>query len=126
MWGSHANNCVAETDLRVGGTYRVDTDGNATSDGWHDDRISRLGIYVEIVPDRRLVYTLHWDAPVGYNQSGAVVTDEVMVVSFAADGDGTIVEMLHLGIPDVVGAAVEHGRGLAEEIETLAALVETG
>jgi uncharacterized protein YndB with AHSA1/START domain len=126
MWGSYIKSCVAEVDLRVGGTYRVYTDSNATEHGWHTDRIGRLGIYVEIVPEERLVYTLHWDAPVGYNQSDGVVTDEVMAVTFVADGGGTLLDVLHLGIPDDGGSAVEHGRGLAEEVETLARLVETG
>ena len=124
MWTGYAKNCVAENDLRVGGSYRVYTDSNASADGWHSDRVGRLGIYVEIVPESRLVYTLHWDAPVGYNQKGGVVTDEVMVVTFATDGDGTTVELRHLGIPDDGASAVEHGKALAEEFEYLARLVE--
>ena len=100
------------------------TDSNATADGWRSDRIGRLGIYLEIVPERRLVYTLHWDAPVGYNQTGAVVADEAFLVTFTPDGDGTIVEVEHCGIPDDGGANIEHGRGLGEELTHLAQLVE--
>jgi uncharacterized protein YndB with AHSA1/START domain len=124
MWTGYAENCVAENDLQVGGRYSVYTDSNATADGWHSDRIGRLGIYVEVVPEERLVYTLHWDAPVGYNQQGGVVTDEVMEVTFAADGDGTIVELRHRGIPDDGVSAVEHGKALAQEFDYLARLVE--
>lgn len=124
MWAGYAENCVAENDLRIGGSYRVYTDSNATADGWHSDRIGRLGIYVEAVPEERLVYTLHWDAPVGYNQQGGVVTDEVMVVSFNADGDGTWVELRHLGIPDDGVSAMEHARALAQEFDYLAGVVE--
>ncbi len=124
MWTGHAQNCVAESDLRIGGSYSVYTDSNATADGWHTDRIGRLGIYVDIVPEERLAYTLHWDAPVGYNQRGDAVPDEVMLVSFRPGGDTCVVELRHLGIPDDGVSAVEHGKALAAEFESLAALVE--
>ncbi len=124
MWAGDNQNCVADSDLRVGGSYSVYTDSNATGDGWHTDRIGRLGIYIEIVEGIRLTYTLHWDAPVGYNQQGGVVADEVMVVTFEADGDTTVVQLRHLGIPDDGISAVEHGKALAEEFEFLARLVE--
>lgn len=123
MWGGYMDNCVAEVDLRVGGGYRVYADSNATEHGWGTNRIGRLGIYIDIVPNVRLVYTLHWDAPVGYNQRDGVVTDEVMVIGFAADGGGTLVEIRHLGIADDGVSAIEHGRGLGEELDTLAGLV---
>ncbi len=124
MWGSYTENCVAMSDVRVGGRYSVYTDSKATEHGWHADRVGRLGIYVEIIPEQKLVYMLHWDAPVGYNQQGDVVIDETMVVTFSTDGDGTLVEVRHLGIPDDGVSAIEHGRGLGEELETLAALLE--
>ena len=123
MWGSYTKNCVANADLRVGGGYSVYTDSQATQDGWSSDRIGRLGIYVEIVPEQRLVYTLHWDAPVGYNQKGDVVTDEVFIVTFTSDQADTIVEVNHLGIPDDGVSAGGHAAGLGEELETLAALL---
>jgi len=124
MWGAYGKNSIAASDLRVGGRYSVYTDSNATADGWPSNRIGRLGVYVEIVPERRLVYTLHWDAPVGYNQGAEVVSDEVFLVGFAAEGEGTMVEVEHIGIPIDSGANVEHGRGLADEFEQLARLVE--
>ncbi len=124
MWGGSAINCSAESDLRVGGRYSVYTDSRATAEGWHSDRIGRLGVYVEIVPERLLIYTLHWDAPVGYNQRGHVVTDEVFLVTFSPGSEGTTVEIDHLGIPAGSGANVEHGRGLADEFDYLARLVE--
>lgn len=123
MWGGFASNCHATSDLRVGGRYSVYTDSNATADGWHTDRIGRLGIYVEIAPRQRLVYTLHWDAPVGYNQQKGVVPDEVFIVTFTPDGAGTVVEIEHRGIHENGGANIEHGRGLNEELEYLERLV---
>ena len=124
MWAGHAKNCSAESDLRVGGRYSVYTDSNATAAGWPRDRIGRLGIYVEIVPEQRLVYTLHWDAPVGYNQADDVTGDEAMLVTFRPDGAGTFVELRHVGIPDDGISAAEHGKALAAEFEYLARLVE--
>lgn len=124
MWAGDAKNCVAESDLRVGGRYSVYIDSDATAAGWHTDRIGRLGIYTEIAPEERLAYTLHWDAPVGYNQRGGVVTDEVMLVRFRSDGDACVVELRHVGIPDDGVSAVEHGKALAAEFDSLAAFVE--
>ncbi len=124
MWGGLADGCVADADLRVGGTYSVYTDSNATKDGWPRDRIGRLGVYVDIVPEEYLAYTLHWDAPVGYNQQVDVVTDEVMLVTFREDGDGCVVELRHVGLPDDGISAVEHGKALAEEFDHLSQLVE--
>ena len=124
MWTGYAKNCVAESDLRVGGRYSVYTDSSATDDGWHTDRIGRLGIYIDIVPEQRLAYTLHWDAPVGYNQQGVVVTDEVMLVTLRPDDEGCVVELRHIGIPDDGVSAVEHGKALAAELASLARLIE--
>jgi len=124
MWAGYTSNCVAAVDLRVGGSYSVYTDSNATADGWPNDRVGRLGSYAVIVPERRLIYTLHWDAPVGYNQQGGVVMDEVVIVTFKDDRGGTLVELRHLGIPDDGVSAVEHGKGTAEEFDWLARLVE--
>jgi len=123
MWGRDATNAHATADLRVGGAYSVYCDGSAEP-GWPSDRWGRLGTYIDVVPERRLVYTLHWDAPVVYNQEGKVVTDEVLIVTFEQDGDGTIVSVDHIGIPDSGDANIEHGKALAHELDTLASLVE--
>ncbi len=124
MWAGFTRNCEVESDLRLGGRYSVYTDSRATKDGWPTDRIGRLGIYVEIINQQRLVYTLHWDAPVGHNQTGGVVCDELLEVTFAAEGDGTFVEIQHLGIPDDGVSAEGHRLGLGEELDMLAKLVE--
>lgn len=123
IWGGHTKNASAEVDLRVGGTYKVYTDSNGTANGWHADRVGVLGIYADIVPERRLVYTVHWDAPMGYNQRGGVVLDEIVIVTFEERGRGTFVDMLHAGVPDDGVSTVVHGRGIGEEFEYLARLV---
>jgi uncharacterized protein YndB with AHSA1/START domain len=47
---------VAETDVRVGGRFRVQFWGQ---DGEHH---SVSGVYREVVPDRRLVFTWTWQS----------------------------------------------------------------
>ncbi|MCP3996142.1 MAG: hypothetical protein GY722_13945 [bacterium] len=130
MWADLAKNCVATSDQKLGGRYAVYTDSHATNDGWPTDRVGRLGVYVEIVPEQRRVYALHWDAPVGYNQKGEMVPDEVFVVTHSSDGDETsaettLLEIHHLGIPDDGVSAAGHKLGLGAELEMLAALVES-
>ena len=124
MWGGYTENAIADTNLRIGGRYSIYTDSNATKDGWHTDRVGRFGLYVEIVPKEKLVYTLQWDAPVGYNQKGERVADEFFVVTLREDGAGTVVEVNHYGIPNDGVSAEGHGLGLGDEMETLATLVE--
>lgn len=41
-------------------------------------------------------------------------------------GNATTVVMLHTGIPDDGVSAVEHGKGIGEEFDWLARLVEAG
>ncbi len=124
MWGGLGSNARADCDLRIGGKYSVYTDSTATADGWASDRIGRLGVYVDIVSGQRLVYTLHWDAPVGYNQKGIAVADEVLFVSIEANGDETVLEVHHVGIPNDGVSAEGHALGLGNELDTLAALLE--
>jgi uncharacterized protein YndB with AHSA1/START domain len=126
FWGGHTRDAIAEVDLRVGGRYSVYTDGGGTAAGWPRDRVGVLGIYADIVPESRLVYTVHWDAPVGYNQRGGLVLDEVVIVSMQEAAGATTVVMLHTGIPDDGVSAVEHGKGIGDEFDWLARLVEPG
>ena len=125
MWGPLSANTLAEVDLRVGGRYSVYVDATPGSDAWPGDRWGMAGVYAVIEPNERLVYTIHWDAPVGYNQEPAGrVLDEVLIVDFAPIPEGTRVEMRHVGIPDDGVSALEHGKGLAATFDDLARLVE--
>ena len=127
MWGRDAPNAAAEMDLRVGGRYSVAKDAPADDDsGWGTDRWAIRGTFIELDPPRRLVYTLHWSGPVGYNQTGDEVLDEAAVVTFEATEAGTRVVYDHIGIPDDGMSATEHGKGLAASFESLALLVEQG
>lgn len=124
MWGANAPNPAAEIDLRVGGRYRVRRDAPADDNsGWGSDEWAMSGVYAEIHPDRRLVYTLHWEGPVGYNQTGDEVLDEVAIVDFAADGDGTLLTYHHIGIPPDGVSAAEHGKGVDGSLDDLESLL---
>lgn len=125
MWGANAANPSAVIDLRVGGRYRVRRDAPPDdTSGWRSDEWAMSGVYAEIVPDRRLVYTLHWEGPVGYNQTGAEVLDEVAIVELVADGDGTLLAYHHIGIPPDGVSAAEHGRSVDGSLNALSDLLE--
>ena len=72
---------VAEVDVRVGGRFRVEFEiGN----GKHDN-VS--GVYREVVPDRRLVFSWTW---------GATPERESQVtIDLKPDGDSTILTLTH-------------------------------
>jgi len=125
MWGANAPNPAAVIDFRVGGRYRVRRDApRDDTTGWGSDEWAISGVYAEIVPDQRLVYTLHWEGPVGYNQTGAEVLDEVAIVEFEPRDGGTLVTYHHIGIPPDGVSAAEHGKGVDGSFDDLAVLLE--
>jgi uncharacterized protein YndB with AHSA1/START domain/catechol 2,3-dioxygenase-like lactoylglutathione lyase family enzyme len=112
-WGSLGVDCRAEVDFKVGGKLLVST---ARRDG---ARWSFSGEYVEIVPNRRIVHTLAWQAPMGYEP-----VDESISVRFADDDGGTTVAFRHRG--DLSEASLaEHGRGWEDVLDALQRLVES-
>ena len=122
MWASLGKDVWTERDLRVGGAYRVYTrfaGGRHQGEGWS----GMCGLYVEVEPDRKLVYTLHWDADVGYNQGEQLAVDEVVSVTFTPEGDAARIVMRHLGIPDDGVSAPTHRAGIDECLDMLAALL---
>jgi uncharacterized protein YndB with AHSA1/START domain len=130
-WGSWGPHVEAFVDLRVGGLYGVHAIGDeadATATAVEDPSggpFGVYGLYVEIVPHERLVYTQHWDADVGYNRLGAVVVDEIIVVDFTPLEDGrTEVRFLQLGVPDDGVSAPEHEAGVLDTFAHLARWLE--
>ncbi len=125
MWGANAPNPTAEMDVRVGGRYHVAKDAPADDDsGWGTPRWAISGVYVELEPPVRLVFTLHWEGPVGYNQTGDEVLDEVAIVTLEPQDGGTRLVYEHVGIPDDGASAAEHGRGIAGTLDALAVLMD--
>jgi uncharacterized protein YndB with AHSA1/START domain len=123
MWADYATNAVAEVDLRVGGQYSVATDAPEGDFDWPSTRWAFRGLYVEVAPPVRLVYTLRWDAPVSYNQSSDAVLDEAVAIDLEPVGeDQTRLTMLHMGIPDET-AARAHGEGVTAMVDGLEAVL---
>jgi len=71
----------AECDLRVGGHYRWQMKSPAGED--HDVG----GVYREVVPDEKLVFTWSW--------KGTPERVSVVTVLLKADGDGTLLTLSH-------------------------------
>jgi uncharacterized protein YndB with AHSA1/START domain len=82
-WGvtGHWGTPVAETDLRVGGRFRVQFH---TPDG----ELHRVnGVYREIVPDRRLVFSWAWQS--------TPERESQVTVDLKPDSDGTVLTLTH-------------------------------
>lgn len=86
----------AQLEPRPGGLYRVNINGRHVAQGR----------YVEIVPPRRLVLTWGWEGE-GHPIPPGSTTVEITLVP---DGDGTIVRLVHSGLPDE-NARMEHTKG---------------
>ena len=125
MWAGLGDDVWAECDLRAGGAYRVYTNfdgGEHQGKGWS----GMCGLYVEIVPDRKLVYTLHWDADVCYNRSGDLTLDEVVSVTFTPEGERTRMSFVHMGIPDDGQSEPTHRAGIEASFDLLAGVLAQG
>ena len=70
----------AKTDLRVGGRYHITM---IVPDDQHDV----MGVYREIVPNEKLVFTWHWKT--------TPERESLVTVTLKPDGDGTLMTLLH-------------------------------
>ena len=75
----------AELDPRPGGIYRVNVDGS---------HIAR-GEYVEVSPPDRVVFTWGWEAEDSPVRPGTSTVE----VTLSADGDHTVVRLVHGDLP---------------------------
>jgi uncharacterized protein YndB with AHSA1/START domain len=117
IWGGIGKDPQASVDLRPGGRYSASVRVGDQPD-WPRARWAMMGMYIEVAPPHRLVYTVHWDAPVGYNQGGKVAIDEVVTIELAAKDDGTELSYLHRGIPTIDGAE-GHRKGILHTFKML-------
>src|SRR4051812_37811250 len=95
---------------RPGGDYAVNISGH--------ERVSGEGL--EIVPDRRLVFTWGWEdgaLPVAPGQS-------TVEISLEPDGEGTLLRLTHRGLPEEMHAF--HGLGWEYALGGLAVVAAGG
>jgi uncharacterized protein YndB with AHSA1/START domain len=79
----------AELDARPGGAFRMDVTGRGD--------VAR-GEYVEIDPPHRVVFTWEWE-----NRGTATASSvSVVEVTLSPDGDGTLVRLVHRGVPQEI------------------------
>jgi uncharacterized protein YndB with AHSA1/START domain len=76
---------VVESDLRVGGRYRIILKGPA------GEELETVGVFREVIPNRKLVYT--WTSPNAPDQ------ETVVTVTLTPSGAGTLFELRHDGFP---------------------------
>lgn len=94
----------AEVDPRPGGIYRVDIDGS---------HVAR-GEYVEVSPPDRVVFTWGWESEESPVRPGASTVE----VTLSADGEGTLVRLVHRDLPSEDSAGA-HGEGWDHYLERL-------
>ena len=125
IWGDDPAGIEVTSDARVGGTWSAFIDAPPGDGRRSGDRYGMREVYAVVDAPARLVYTLHWDAPVGYNEGvgAGEVADEAVIVDFTTEPGGTTVVFHHVGIPDDGRSAAEHGRGVAATLATLARVV---
>jgi uncharacterized protein YndB with AHSA1/START domain len=103
-----ADTLEAETDARVGGRFRVLM---RTPDGEEHD-VS--GVYREVVPDEKLVFTWQWRSKPAW--------ESLVTVTLKRDGDATILTLTHEQLPDEAERD-GHRTGWTGAIDKLAQLV---
>jgi uncharacterized protein YndB with AHSA1/START domain len=104
---ANAKTWAAETDARVGGRFRVLM---RTADGEQHD-VS--GVYREVVPDEKLVFTWQWRSKPEW--------ESLVTVTLKRDGDATILTLIHEQLPNEAERD-GHRTGWTGAIEKLAGL----
>ena len=109
-WGAteSAKKPIAETDLRIGGRFRVQFWGN------NDEHHSVSGIYREVVANRKLSFSWAWQST---PERESLVTIDLNPVN-----DGTMLTLTHEQFFDEK-ARDDHGRGWNASLDRLEALL---
>ncbi len=124
MWAGLGSDPYAEIDLRVGGRYRVAITAAPDDDTWPGEERAMRGVYLEIEPGRRLVYTLHWDANVGYNRPCLASIDEAVIVDLRETDTGCSLTFTHIGLPGDARSAEAHAQGVQASFDVLTAVLD--
>ncbi len=123
IWGRPADEVDCACELSVGGSFCFALTQRG-ADG-AEARFRMLGLFTEIDPPRRLGYTLHWDAPVGYNEDGGTCIDEFVHIDFEEASEGTALRFRQYGVPNDA-AAREHERSIRATFDILAERLRAG
>jgi len=118
VWGREAEVTRALVEPVSGGRLHI-VAKNAYPE-WPHDEVAMRGMVLFVVPGRRLIHTLHWDAPVGYNAPGRDPIDEVVAIEIEPDGEGCVLRYTHQGIPADGVSAREHERSVRATLDLLA------
>jgi uncharacterized protein YndB with AHSA1/START domain len=95
---------TADLDPRPGGTYRVLVQGKHPG----------VGEFVEVVPDRKVVFTFGWDEPDHPIPAGTTQVE----ITLIPEGEKTRVRLVHSGLPD--DAVGDHTGGWDHYLDRLA------
>jgi uncharacterized protein YndB with AHSA1/START domain len=106
-WGPGPDHAVslAELDVRVGGRFRIVFGGPEGKD--HEC----AGVYREVVPNRKLVFTWTWPNTTPERES-------LVTVEFRAVGNGTELDFLHEQLFDET-VRDDHKRGWSSSLDKL-------
>jgi uncharacterized protein YndB with AHSA1/START domain len=110
----------AELDPRPGGIFRVTVTGRS--------RLTARGVYVDVEPPTRLVFTWGWEKTDGLGDGvldlapGSSTVEVVLV----ADGDATILRLRHTGLPTTEESQAFHSYGWTMTLDRLAAVAAEG
>ena len=102
------NVTLARSDARVGGEYRIEMDNAGT-------RYATYGEYLEIVPNRKLVFTWGWEGPNRY--------ETLVTVSLEDKDGGTELTLVHERFASAEDIG-RHEHGWTGSLEKLVAVVE--
>ena len=94
----------------AGGAYRVLVQGKHPA----------VGEFVEVVPDRKVVFTFGWDEPDHPIPAGSTEVE----ITLIPDGGKTRVVFVHRGLPD--DAVADHTGGWDHYLDRLATVVAGG
>lgn len=100
----------ASIDARPGGVFRV----NVRGDGYAS------GEFLEVVPDRRVVFTWGWETPGSPVPPGSTVVE----IDLLPEGEATVVRLTHRDLPD--DAYEIHRHGWSNYVGRLATVAEGG
>ena len=95
-WWPQLDGTTYDVDARLGGRFRIHSSGIGAT---------VTGVYTEVEPPRRLVFTWSWEDE---GEPEAVVEDTV-VVTFEPDDGGTLVTVAHTSVAHVPEGGAEQG-----------------